>query len=464
MQQQAKYFPQISNTGVFKFRDEIINDLEKPQPNNTSEISKSQQDERKQAKTVISDQVQTINLKNTAQTSPRVQNTFPRSPIKESVGNPSEIKIENLDYFNDKQQGDSPRLRDNFFMASSYSPSMNRHKFIRGTSMVQSESGKFVLSNKNSKLTVSDMIDKNQEYQQANRSPVNKEFEGWFGNDNKPTKHRPRKPARNIQSAQKSHRTLPRTSSASQILRPYEREDLQKLYRDLKSRQGSSAKRSRPQTSANSHEFFTTKLDFSPSHGFEVIGMSMQTKTMAPNFDSLSLSMTPDLIATDRSNDIKDTDNGAYGAYSGQRPVSSGHMTYRSMRVKTEYDEISRDAIAELELAAPWSKKKGSLQLSLNCIKPYYFVETKPATVREHALSSTSRKEKEDTSSEFLNAMGNKSSSRQLVQSPKTPRPVLSSRHNQFRPQPEKTYITEMHYLGDGVLSEYGLKGNVSTR
>lgn len=360
-----------------------------------------------------------------------------------------------------KQRSESPVFKDNFHVTDAYLTPRARQIAIRGASLALGESGKFAISDKRARITMSGMIDKKLEFQQSNMKGDSEGFIRLFTKE--PKTHHSQSESSQFLLTGKVQANA-RANSTLQPLRPYENHEIQKLYKELKLRSGGSES-FRLQTSPNA-DLSATKLLSSRSNDFGIKGISLPGKSDRLVSGSTGHSVFHELSVNERFSDTVDEANNTATDSLLKKPMTMTRTAYKTVRVNTDYDDISQEGFAELELAAPWRKRNNNpLKLSINCMKPHYFVQTPGATVRSHVVSNLLSKRK-DSSNFGLNTGNNNNTtgessspvSRKPIQGLKTPRSILPSKHNLFRQKPSKPYLTEMHYLIEKPQSEYGFK------
>ena len=134
--------------------------------------------------------------------------------------------------------------------------------------------------------------------------------------------------------------------------------------------------------------------------------------------------------------------------------VSRGQQSTRSVSNLGSPNEI-----ANLELGAPWAKKKEALRLNLNKLTPVYFVNVKPDDPMKTftSLAGNKTNERPETiqdiepklQSILLNSSKEKKvelSATERVRNTALRASMISSKHNMFRRKPKRAYIAETNY------------------
>ena len=116
-------------------------------------------------------------------------------------------------------------------------------------------------------------------------------------------------------------------------------------------------------------------------------------------------------------------------------------------------EEITMKDLANLELAAPWAKKKGNLVLNMHSIKPCYFLDVDLEIQTKSAGASTKHADVKDRPSPvFPNPTLMSTNSSNWTSLPDPTRKsnlrsnLISSKHNLFRLKPSRQYIRDMNY------------------
>ena len=143
---------------------------------------------------------------------------------------------------------------------------------------------------------------------------------------------------------------------------------------------------------------------------------------------------------------------------------------YCKSSTRSSSQGVDPTEMANLELGAPWSKKKANLRLNLHNLKPIYFVESKHASkaVTSTTDKTTRRQEStQETESRLYSLLLTSEKEKKTEQLDSAERLknsamracMISSRHNMFRRKPKRLYVAETNYnLASQFLSETARK------
>ena len=427
-------------SGSFRFRNEIIYDLEQQAtPSNIKALVDAQKKTLSPARGDASPSNEILNSPMHTVSSPTnnfmIKSTAP--PLQRLSSDPGNIfQVQSMD----TSVASSPKAKQSLILDTKGSASFrinsidasSRQKAIRGTSLLQEEFGKFTLASKNTKITVSDMVDRNLEFANAHRE--NRASERWFPAANKTHKRH----ATKLQESKPHDKKLRDILKTNATDLPLHRKDSEGVHKpEVRTRACTSYGSPRVQTASTFSEAFLARASSPSENQINVRGVSISGKTATIEGFSPRLSLSGEFIIGEKGDEVVENHINRKSSFS--RPIT---MQMRTTRL-TDYSQTTKQELADLELGAPWMKNTGSLQLSVNCMKPYYFIQTPTSPTYSQPLSVFPQ-------GNFFSDVSSRSNSKQhnntTTQSPRVPRPILSSRHNLFRTKPQRAYITQMHY------------------
>ena len=331
---------------------------------------------------------------------------------------------------------------------------LGRGKPIRGNS--NNDSGlKTFFVNKNMKMTMSDMVERNEEYYKTSQESKI-DLHSWFRGDR--NLHRPQ-PLKRSETAIEGLKRNPSIQTKEQKLpacsdennqspiaisprRPIEKAIELKPLRIQAPKIESN--RSQPSVKAPNVDPLADRLS--------VRGSTYRSNQAdVESYERQITSLTGRNVRLQSANLKVEV---ASSIDSEGNPNDSGIRLCSEPLVElSASDQINKEDLIHLELGAPWSKKRDSYQLSMHHLKPYYLgdissynvtrqqsVPTIMSITMQHAKSSGSFKQEESPKSAKLNI--------DRVNSLSSPRTVLKSKHNMFRTKPTRPHLVTMYYKG----------------